>query len=248
MSLTGTSAVSTTTTNFPATRLRGFTVELLKLLSNDAISIFELSEITDRSLKHLRVYLSRLRKCGLIEGDGVFWTVSHEGRYVLSLLSSRKKNEEILSKRLEGPPNKKSYSPESCSDSSKQRNSSTTRRQHVENTKTTLAKQLTLEKAFQRLNLNDCEKEVVEALLAHYNRTGSPFKYVNYLEDLQLDYSSQILQEAIRKLRQDNIIYIWPDRGVKALKLGLKKAFIEKLRCLQSSSRGETNFDSHRRH
>jgi len=49
------------------------------------------------------------------------------------------------------------------------------------------------------------------------------------VEDLQLDYPSQILQEAIRKLRQDNIIYIWQDRAMNALKLGLKKAFLEKL-------------------
>jgi len=77
------------------------------------------------------------------------------------------------------------------------------------------------------------EKEVVEALLAHYDRTGSPYKYVNYLEDLQLDYPSQILQEAIRKLRQDNIIYLWQDRAMNALKLGLKKAFLEKLRSLK---------------
>jgi len=229
VSLTEVPTISITTTNFSATRLRGFTVELLKLLSNDAISIFELSEITGRSLKHLRVYLTRLRKCGLIEGDGVFWTASHEGLYVLSLLSSRKKNEEILSRRLEGAPDLKSYSSESCSGNSKQGHSSTTRRKHVENTKTTLQKQLTLEKAFQRFNLNDCEKEVVEVLLAHYNRTKSPFIYINFIEDLQLDYPSQILQEAIRKLRQDNIIYIWQDRAMNALKLGLKKAFLEKL-------------------
>jgi len=229
--LTGTSAISTTTTttNFSAARLRGFTVELLKLLSNDAMSIFELSEITDRSLRHLRVYLWRLKKYGLIEGDGVFWTSTNEGLYVLSLLSSKKKPDEILSKRLEDPPNIKSYSSESCTGNSKQGHTSITLRLQKDNTKITVAKQLTLEKAFQRLNLNDCEKEVVEALLAHYNRTGSPFKYINYAEDLQLDYPSQILQEAIRKLRQDNIIYIWQDRAMNALKLGLKKAFLEKL-------------------
>jgi len=236
MSSTGTSTISTTTTNFSATRLRGFTVELLKLLSNDAISIFELSEITDRSLKHLRVYLWRLRKYGLIEGDGVFWTATNEGLYALSLLSSRKKNEGILSRRLEGPQDIKSYSSRSCTENSKHG----TLRQQFDNTSTTLRqqfrKQLTLEKAFQRLNLNDCEKEVVEALLAHYNRTGSAFIYINYAEDLQLDYPADILQEAVRKLRQNNIIYLWPDRGMKALKLGLKKAFIEKLRYLQSES------------
>jgi len=223
------STISTTTTNVAATRLRGFTIEILKLLSNDAISIFELSDITDRPLKHIRTYLSRLKNHGLIEGDGVFWTASHEGRYVLSLLSSRKKNEEILSKRLKGPPNIKSYSSKSYTENSKQGHSSTTLRLQFDYTKTTLPKQPTLEKAVKRLNLNDCEKEVVEVLLAHYNRTGSPFKYINYLEDLQLDYSSQILQEAVRKLRQDNIIYIWQDRAMNALKLGLKKAFLEKI-------------------
>ena len=153
--------VPTVSTTTPA-RIRGFTLELLALLKNDVVSAFELAEITDKPRNYLRVYLSRLKRYGLIEGDGVFWTASHEGLYVLSLLSSRKKNEEILSKRLEGPPNIKSYSPESCSNTSKQGNTSATVRQHFDNTKATLPKQLTLEKAVQRFNLNDCEKEVVE--------------------------------------------------------------------------------------
>jgi len=224
-------AISSTTT---AARLRGFTLELLALLKDDVASIFELSEITDRPLKRLRVYLWRLKKYGLIEGDGVFWTASHEGLYVLSLLSSRKKNEEILSKRLESPPNIKPYSPESCTANSKQGHRSITLRLQFDNTKITVPKQLTLEKAFQRFNLNDCEKEVVEVLLDHFNRTGSPFIYLNFIEDLHLDYSAGILQEAFRKLRQDNIIYIWQDRSMKALKLGLKKAFLEKLGTLSS--------------
>jgi len=38
------------------------------------------------------------------------------------------------------------------------------------------------------------------------------------------------LQEAIRKLRQDNIIYIWQDRAMNALKLGLKKGIPRKTR------------------
>jgi len=219
-------AISSTTT---ASRIRGFTLELLGLLRNDVVSIFELAEITDRPLKLLRIYLSRLKRYGLIEGSGDFWTANDEGLYVLSLLSSRKKQNEMLSKRLEGPDNIKSYSSKSCTGNS----NAGTDRQHFDNSSTTLRqhfpKQLTLEKAFQRFNLNDCEKEVVEVLLAHYNRTGSPFKYINYAEDLQLDYSANILQEAIRKLRQDNIIYIWQDRAMSALKLGLKKAFIEKL-------------------
>jgi len=223
-------AISSTTT--PA-RIRGFTVELLGLLRNDVVSIFELAEITDRPLKRLRVYLWRLKKYGLIEGDGVFWAANHEGLYVLSLLSSRKKQTEILSKRLEGPPNIKSYSSESCTSNSKQGHSSITLRSQFDNTKITVPKQPTLENVLKRLNLNDCEKEVVEALLAHYNRTGSAFRYIKFIEDLQLDYPAGILQEAIRKLRQDNIIYIWQDHAMNALKLGLKKAFLQKLRSLK---------------
>ena len=125
------SAISSTTT---ASRIRGFTVELLGLLRNDVVSIFELAEITDRPLKHLRVYLWRLRKYGLIEGDGVFWTANHEGLYVLSLLSSRKKPDEILSKRLEVPPNIKSYSSKSCTGNS----NTGTDRQHFDNSSATL--------------------------------------------------------------------------------------------------------------
>jgi len=219
-------AISSTTT---ASRIRGFTLELLGLLRNDVVSIFELAEITDRPLKLLRIYLSRLKRYGLIEGEGEFWTASDEGLYVLSLLSSRKRSDEILSKRLEVPPNIKSYSSKSCTGNS----NTGTDRQHFDNSSTTLRqhipKQLTLERAIQRLNLNDCEKEVVEVLLAHYNRTSSPFRYIKFIEDLQLDYSTDILQEAIRKLRQDNIIYLWQDRAMNALKLGLKKAFLEKL-------------------
>jgi len=221
------SAISSTTT---ASRIRGFTLELLGLLRNDVVSVFELAEITDKPRNYLRVYLSRLKRYGLIEGDGIFWTANHEGLYALSLLSSRKKLNEILSKRLEDPQDIKSYSSESCCNSSKQGNTSATVRQHFDNTKITVPKQLTPELAFQRFNLNDCEKEVVEALLAHYNRTRSAFIYIKFMEDLQLDYPSQILQEAIRKLRQDNIIYLWQDRAMNALKLGLKKAFLEKLK------------------
>jgi len=226
-------AISSTTT---ASRIRGFTVELLGLLKNDVVSVFELSEITDRPLKLLRIYLSRLKKYGLIEGEGEFWTASDEGLYILSLLSSRKNQNKILSKRLDAPENIKSYSSKSYTGNS----NAGTDRQHFDNSSTTLRqhfpKQLTLEKAFQRLNLNDCEKEVVEALLAHYNRTRSAFIYINFIEDLQVDYSFNILQEAIRKLRQDNIIYIWQDRAMNALKLGLKKAFLEKLGTLSCKS------------
>jgi len=223
------STVSTTTTaNVKVTRLRGFGVDLLDLLSKDVISIFELSEITDKPLRYLSVYLSRLKKYGLIDGDGAYWTLNDEGLWILSLLSSRKKKNKILSRRLETPPLIKSRRTENYTRNSKHGtlgNSS----QHLATVDNIGTRQLTLEKAVQRFNLNDCEKEVVEVLLAHYNRTGSPFIYVDYIEDLRLTYEGAVLQHAIQKLKQDNIIYIWQDRAVKALKLGLKKAFLEKL-------------------
>jgi len=125
-------AISSTTT---ASRIRGFTLELLGLLRNDVVSIFELAEITDRPLKDLRIYFSRLKRYGLIEGSGDFWTANDEGLYVLSLLYSRKKPDEILSKRLEGPHNIKSDSSKSYTGNS----NTGTDRQHFDNTKTTLS-------------------------------------------------------------------------------------------------------------
>ena len=95
--------------------------------------------------------------------------------------------------------------------------------------------------------MDESKVETLEVLLDHFNSTGSPFIYLNFIEDLHLDYSDQTLQEAFRKLRQDNVIYLWQDRGIKALKLGLKKAFIEKLLHLQTDySGGKVSLDSAR--
>jgi len=81
-------------------------------------------------------------------------------------------------------------------------------------------------------SLSDCEKEVVEVLVSHLNKTGTPFLYLSDREQLSNRYEPRILQAVLRHLRQEGIIYLIRDPTFQSWKLGLKKAFIEKLRLL----------------
>jgi DNA-binding Lrp family transcriptional regulator len=75
------------------------------------------------------------------------------------------------------------------------------------------------------------EKEVVEMLLKHYNETGSKFILVRDQFELaeRLGASPSELLEALRNLRQDNIIYLFRSDIGGYWKVGLKRGFLETL-------------------
>jgi len=78
-------------------------------------------------------------------------------------------------------------------------------------------------------DLSGAEKEVVEMLLEHYNKTGSKFILFRDMYDLaeKIRGSPEATFTAIRRLRQDNIVYLYRSEIQGYWKLGLKKEFVE---------------------
>ena len=83
----------------------------------------------------------------------------------------------------------------------------------------------------QNSSHSDTEKEVVEILTKHYSETGSKFILVKGQFELaeKLDKNPDVLLEALKRLVQDNIIYLFRSQLEGHWKIGLKKAFIEAL-------------------
>jgi len=75
------------------------------------------------------------------------------------------------------------------------------------------------------------EKEVVEILLRHYNETGSKFILVKNQFELaeKLKANPNEVLEALKNLRQDNIIYLYRSDIQGYWKIGLKTNFLQVL-------------------
>jgi DNA-binding transcriptional regulator YhcF (GntR family) len=84
------------------------------------------------------------------------------------------------------------------------------------------------------------EKEVVEMLLKHYNETGSKFILVRDQFELaeRLGANPGEILEALKNLRQDNIVYLYRSDIGGYWKVGLKKGF---LKVLEENLRAEPN-------
>lgn len=97
--------------------------------------------------------------------------------------------------------------------------------------KPTIHKQISIEPFLDSSSLDDSERVVVEVLAKHYNRTGSKFFWVSdYYEAAErFHLNPAILSEVLRKLDEENIVYVWP-RTRYPKKIGLKKEFVKKLK------------------
>jgi DNA-binding transcriptional regulator YhcF (GntR family) len=75
------------------------------------------------------------------------------------------------------------------------------------------------------------EKEVVEVLMKHYNETGSKFILVKDQFELaeKLKANPNEILEALKNLRQDNIIYLYRSDIQGYWKIGLKTNFVKML-------------------
>jgi DNA-binding Lrp family transcriptional regulator len=73
------------------------------------------------------------------------------------------------------------------------------------------------------------EKEVVEVLMKHYNETGSKFILVKDQFELseKLKANPSEVLEALKNLRQDNIIYLYRSDIQGYWKVGLKIGFLK---------------------
>jgi len=207
-SVNQTSTISTTS----FCRVRGFSETVMNLLDGSQLTSRQVCDATLKEGNYVRRYLYNLKNYGLIEKNEDLWSLSDKGTFLLSLskdYTNKQTNKQIKSERRVKEERKKS---ESC-----------------------LYKkplQVSLSAWGLKDSLSDCEKEVVELLIKHFNETNS--KYIFFEDPYTLSektgFNVETLQNALQKLRQDNIIYLIKDRTQNCWKIGLKKAFVELLK------------------
>jgi len=102
-------------------------------------------------------------------------------------------------------------------------------RKKVESKQPKTTKQIPISLWLQNSGLDNVEKEVVELLLKHYNETGSKFILVKNQFELaeKLKANPSEILEALKNLRQDNIIYLYRSDIEGYWKIGLKTSFIK---------------------
>lgn len=193
-------------------RVRGFTIILLFCLEGCPRRTIELAELTGKQTVYVYQYLKNMRNYKLVEYDGGFWRLTDLGadflRYLdldLDMVKRKIKEREKKDKRkikVQKSPDQPKIS------------------------------QRSLELRLCESDLTDKEREVVEVLVEHYNKTGSKFMYFNTPYDFaeRFKIPPQLASEILKRLKQDRIVYVYRDRQMGAWKIGLYKAFIESLK------------------
>jgi len=189
-------------------KVRGFTLELLELLADAPSTTTSLALQTGESTRYVYRYLKNMSDYGLVRVEDYVWYVTDVGSSLLSLTQVERRKKEGR-KKVE-------------------------RKKKERSIRFRISGQIKLDPWLRMHSLGDCEKEVVDTLISHLNQTGTPFLYLSNHEQLSGRYDPNLLQGALQRLRQEGIIYLIRDPTFQSWKLGLKKAFIEKLRYLQS--------------
>jgi hypothetical protein len=104
-------------------------------------------------------------------------------------------------------------------------------RKKVESKQPKSSKQIPISLWLQNSGLDSVEKEVVEVLMKHYNETGSKFILVKDQFELaeKLGANPGEVVEALKNLRQDNIVYLFRSDIGGYWKVGLKRGFLRVL-------------------
>jgi hypothetical protein len=196
-------------------RVRGFTIELLYELADGPKRCCELAEITGNKRNYVWIYLKNMQKYGLVKKNEVFWELSEIGANFLNHLNIVYNNI-IESEKKEERKNKNNQ-------------------KKIESSQPKNAKQIRISLWLQNSGRDHVEKEVVEALLKHYGETGSKFILVKDQFELseKLKANPSEIFEALKNLRQDNIIYLYRSEIEGYWKIGLKTNF---LKILESES------------
>ncbi|MEM3760330.1 MAG: hypothetical protein QXZ02_04360, partial [Candidatus Bathyarchaeia archaeon] len=171
----------------------------------------DLAERSGKSQNYVWRYLKNMQKYGLAMKNGDFWFLTDSGvefvkylNFAYNNINDYRKKEERKSKE-----NKKK----------------------IETNQPKTTKQIPISLWLQNSGLDYVEKEVVELLLKHYNETGSKFILIrdNYelVEKLKANPTEVI--EALKNLRQDNIIYLYRSDIQGYWKIGLKTSFLKVL-------------------
>jgi len=209
--------IISTTSSFCLGKVRGFTIYLLYLLRKGPRRCSELAEITEKTYHYVYRYLKNMQNYGLVQKKGSFYELTVLGADFLDYYISHINH--IIKVRKKVERNKKES------------------RKKVESCQPKIVKQLSIHLWLRNSHRShdDAEKEVVEVLLTHYNRTGSKFILVKDMYELaeRIGVSPSFLDPALKRLKEDNIIYVWRLRALGCWKIGLKKDFIKQLEFLQ---------------
>jgi len=197
-------------------RVRGFTIELLFHLGEGPQRCCELVEKTGKQHRYIWRYLRNMQFYGLVEKNDGLWNLSEIGVNFLSYLSIVYNNIIEYRKRVE---RKKT-------EGRKKVDSSFT------NVKEKSMKQIPISLWLQQTDREQVEKEVVEVLVDHFNKTGSKFLFFKdiYAISERFKTSPDQINQALMNLKQDHIVYNYRDRSHDAWKIGLYKDFVEALR------------------
>ena len=150
-----------------------------------------------------------MQNYGLVEKQGLLWNLSVLGEDFLSYLNIVYNNIIEYRKKIE----------RSTKEVRKKINTSRPKRH----------KQVSISLFLRDSKLDDTEKEVVEVLVNHYNKTGSKFILIKDEYELanKLSKNPQGILQALVNLRQDNIIYLMRAHDFPGYhKLGLKRDFV----------------------
>lgn len=197
------------TTSTALGRVRGFTITLLYMLYDGGGRCCDLAERAGKSWNYVSRYLRNLQKYGLAAKNDAFWFLTPKGVEFVKYLNVWYNN--IIETRKK-----------------QERNEKQTRKKQ-ETLAPKASKQTPISLWLQNSGLDSVEKEVVEALLNHYGRTGSKFILVKDQFELseRLKANPAEVLEALKNLRQDNIIYLYRSDIQGYWKIGLKKAFLK---------------------
>jgi hypothetical protein len=201
----------TTTTSTALGRIRGFTITLLHMLYDGGGRCCDLAERSGKSQPYVHRYLRNLRKYGLAFKNEAFWFLTPKGAEFVKYLNFV--NSKILEYRKKVERKEKENR----------------KKEETKQPKTT--KQIPISLWLHNSGLDDLEKEVVEMLLKHYNETGSKFILVRDQFELaeKLRANPGEIIEALKNLRQDNIVYLYRSDIGGFWKVGLKKGFLKVL-------------------
>jgi len=206
------SIISTTTS---VAKVRGFTVSLLFHLKGRELRTMDLVDLTGKYERYISRYLHRMRNYSLVEKSGSYWRLSEEGTAFLSYLEGLSNSNIIIRQ--------------------KQDRNKTFPRQKQDTCDPKRLKQVSFDLWLRNSSLDDKEKEVVEVLVDHYNRTGGKFLYFQDIYELsgKFEVRPDQVNLMLMHLKQDHVVYSIRDRHHNAIKLGLYKDFIGALEAQQ---------------
>lgn len=197
----------------------------------------EIAEALGYPTRYVSSYLSYWRTRGLFDYENGFWTLTDEGEEYARSIVEREMNSRVAQyaalarKLLEGPPTEQV--PAAMNRKTRRRHSKQSGEalQFIATSKDARGNEgQSLRRAcIQALlaeleELSSDERQVLEALLHHYERWGSTYTYLDHLEK-ELEADRIWLLGVLRLLQAKKLVYIYNDR-----RLGVRVGLSRKLR------------------